>query len=286
MKPAILILYFSGTGNTFFVAEKIYQKLKELKYDVKLETLEIFPPERVSDFDILIFGFPVYAAAMPGFVKEYVKKCSLPKTRGVFLFSTLGFYGANAMTRASGYFKKLNFTVIGNGSIVLPGSDGLAMMSKNSHFIKRIKKRDYNNLEKIKNLTTSISAVIEKTEQNSESPKLIEMSTKISLPGLLAEGFLKLLYPIVEKRFKKKFYADNRCTLCGLCEKICPSGNIKIADGHVTFDNRCYLCMRCIHQCPEEAIQIGRLTVNKFRWKGPANNYKPLAILRNPHAEE
>jgi len=285
LKPAVLILYFSGTGNTYFTAEKIYQELKEIKFNIRLETIEKFPPKKVGDFDILIFGFPVYAAAMPDFVKDYVKKCSLPKTGSAFLFSTLGWYGANVMNRTSKFFKKLNFTVIGTGSIALPGSDGLALLGKNSRFVKRIKSKDYDNLKRIKKLTEKVITAVEKIGKNSENPKTAEVITRATLPGLIGEIFLKLLYPVMEKHFKKKFYADSRCTFCGVCEKICPSGNITITDGRVNFDDRCYLCMRCIHQCPEEAIQIGRLTVNKFRWKGPSGDYKPLAILRNPHAE-
>jgi len=283
LKPAVLILYFSGTGNTYFAAEKIYKELKQLKYSVALETIEKFPPHNVSDYEILIFGFPIYAAAMPDFVKDYAEECSLPKTKNVFLFSTLGLYGANAMSRASSFFRKLGFTVIGTASMLLPGSDGLAMIGKNSSFVKRIMSKDYNNMARVKSLTEKIVAAIEKTAQY---PETVEEITRITLPGLAGEIFLKLLYPMIEKHFRKRFYADSRCTLCGLCEKICPSGNIKIAEGHVNFNGKCYLCMRCIHQCPEEAIQIGRLTVDKFRWKGPAGDYKPLAILRSPHAEE
>jgi hypothetical protein len=38
------------------------------------------------------------------------------------------------------------------------------------------------------------------------------------------------------------------------------------------------LCLRCLHACPQEAIQIGKLTVDKFRWKGPKGDFKPLRM--------
>jgi hypothetical protein len=36
--------------------------------------------------------------------------------------------------------------------------------------------------------------------------------------------------------------------------------------------------MRCIHNCPEEAIQIGRATIDKYRWHGPKGDFKPLSL--------
>jgi hypothetical protein len=36
--------------------------------------------------------------------------------------------------------------------------------------------------------------------------------------------------------------------------------------------------MRCIHACPQEAIQIGKVTVDKFRWRGPNGDFKPLRL--------
>ena len=49
--------------------------------------------------------------------------------------------------------------------------------------------------------------------------------------------------------------------------------------GKVEFSDKCYLCLRCVHQCPVEAIQIGKITREKFRYKGPEANYKPERVL-------
>ncbi len=78
--------------------------------------------------------------------------------------------------------------------------------------------------------------------------------------------------------FKRRFYADGRCNRCLLCVQICPAHNIRLEDGQICFADRCYLCMRCIHQCPQEAIQIGRSTVGKFRWRGPEGDFDPLRL--------
>ena len=47
---------------------------------------------------------------------------------------------------------------------------------------------------------------------------------------------------------------------------------------HAEFADHCALCLRCLHACPQEAIQIGRLTVGKFRWRGPKGDFRPLRM--------
>ena len=74
---------------------------------------------------------------------------------------------------------------------------------------------------------------------------------------------------------KKKFHATEECTFCELCVKNCPVQNISIFEKNIVFGDQCVMCLRCIHQCPAEAIQIGKITLGKFRWHGPLGDFKP-----------
>ena len=60
--------------------------------------------------------------------------------------------------------------------------------------------------------------------------------------------------------------------------RLCPVDNIAMGEDGPHFARRCMLCLRCLHACPQEAIQIGRLTVDKFRWKGPKASFRPLEM--------
>ena len=61
-----------------------------------------------------------------------------------------------------------------------------------------------------------------------------------------------------------------------MCVEECPQQNIKLKDGCITFNDNCIFCLRCVNNCPEEAIQIGKISVGKARWRGPKSNYKSM----------
>ncbi len=60
----------------------------------------------------------------------------------------------------------------------------------------------------------------------------------------------------VESRFG--FFYDDRCTGCGICEKICLARRIKLVDQRPTWQNEvvCYGCFACLNFCPEQSVQI------------------------------
>jgi uncharacterized protein (DUF362 family)/Pyruvate/2-oxoacid:ferredoxin oxidoreductase delta subunit len=48
-----------------------------------------------------------------------------------------------------------------------------------------------------------------------------------------------------------------RCTACGLCQKICPVGAIRLDDERVHMDHKkCVMCLCCQEICPHNAIDV------------------------------
>jgi len=57
-----------------------------------------------------------------------------------------------------------------------------------------------------------------------------------------------------------------RCTLCGLCIKMCVRGILQARDGEIvcTDPNGCIFCGHCKAVCPEDAIQIPHSRAEEF----------------------
>ena len=66
-----------------------------------------------------------------------------------------------------------------------------------------------------------------------------------------------------------EFKSEKCCTACGICEKVCPVSNITIANGKPAWHNRCQQCLACLQWCPAEAIQYGKSTEGRTRYRHP-----------------
>ncbi|WP_202707774.1 EFR1 family ferrodoxin [Sporosalibacterium faouarense] len=275
----ILILYFSGTGNTEFVARYIKQKFKSDNTEVTISPIESFKKETISHYDILFFGFPVYACDVPQFIKNYLQDVPVTKTKAVFVFCTKAFYTGLAMQNALKIFCERGYIGLGYTDVNMPGSDGLAFLKKDSRAVRKIVNKDFSNLKEIDEMIKISKSLIEGFEKS--NIKQCNTNENPTITKYLASKLLESVFHIVEEKMKRKFWANESCTRCLKCEKICPARNIKVNKEGVKFGESCYLCMRCLHQCPKEAIQIGKKTIGKYRWKGPVQDYNPLKIMRD-----
>lgn len=64
-----------------------------------------------------------------------------------------------------------------------------------------------------------------------------------------------------------KNFSVNGCKSCGLCERVCPNGNITLENGAPKFGEKCELCLACLNVCPADAIDYGKSTRGKRRYK-------------------
>lgn len=275
----LLILYFSGTGNTHYVAQYIMQKLKEktkcLPIEIQIRSVEQVSAEEVFGFDILVIGFPVYKCDSPPFFRKYLDRLPQVEGKGVFVFCTMGAFAGNAPRRNLKRLIAKGYIPLGNTCVGMPGSDGLTFMQKKSWLVRQAQRKNYNELKTADRFVHRMESVL----CGIASGKPIESyrsELPLSISGLLFDWFWMLLYQIFGNYIKRKFWVNEYCNGCGFCVKICPAQNIKLDNARASFLDHCYLCMRCIHQCPREAVQIGQATVGKFRWRGPKGDFNPL----------
>jgi ferredoxin len=285
----LLFLYFSGTGNTDYVAHYLARRLAQRPallslrprsgqaLEVELCTIEHQPAETLADFDLLTAGFPVYAADAPEFFQDYLDQLPPGEGRGAFVFCTKGAYAGGAVRRALQRLAAQGYVPLGGGSVLMPGTDGLSMISKNSWMARKALQKDYDNLKDADRLIEEMTSVLSDLLDGRPAEAL-----RLRLPthpkASLSDQVWAALYHASENWTRARLHADGRCEGCGLCARICPVDNVELCDGHARFCDHCVLCLRCLHACPQEAIQIGKITVGKFRWRGPKGDFKPLRM--------
>ena len=62
------------------------------------------------------------------------------------------------------------------------------------------------------------------------------------------------------------FRVTDACTGCGLCQRLCPLRNIRLEQGRPVWGERCTHCMACICACPAQAIEYKNHSQGKPRY--------------------
>ncbi|MHA1112848.1 MAG: EFR1 family ferrodoxin, partial [Promethearchaeota archaeon] len=177
------------------------------------------------------------------------------------------------------YFSKKGFSLLGYEKILMPGTDGLAMMKTDAKYVKKVLAKDYDTQPTLIHFIDQIEQQVLKF-QSGIPLETLRKKIPLNFWDSIFGWTLRLPYKLMIKKFKSLYRADENCTRCGLCATVCPVNNITLTADGVGFGDKCILCLRCIHQCPVEAIQLGKLTVGKFRWRGPDGKFSPISYMK------
>jgi flavodoxin/NAD-dependent dihydropyrimidine dehydrogenase PreA subunit len=255
-----MIFYFTGTGNSLQAAKSIAEHNKEKLISIAavMNSEDDSYEFKLEDNEMIGFIYPIYAWAPPKMVLQFIEKLKLNNYKNNYVFSvaTCGENIGNTMKVLENYLKKKNINLDSGFSIKMP-NNYIIMGNVDS---KEVEDRK---LTSARDTLKHINNVIE------EKQKGIFEVDKGPLPGVLTS----VINPLFNKNAvdTKKFYVDENCTSCGICEKICNCKNIKV-EGKPKWGAQCTQCLGCLHLCPSNAIQYGKGTEKKGRYKNPNIN--------------
>ena len=219
------ILYFSSTGNSLFIAEKIKEK-----NDGNIIYIPKYTGD-ASEFDKLIIVCPVYSFGLPAHVYKLITRINF--TIPLYMVLNYGGFlgGADYLTYLhcdkcgvnikAVYTMQMpeNFTVKFN----VPEGYKKKLLASAPEKALEIAEKIASNKKNIPEKKHTFAAAYHKSRHN-----WYKMAEDFSI-------------------------ADN-CTKCGKCVKLCPTKNITLENGSVTFSDKCVACLGCYHRCPEKAV--------------------------------
>ena len=235
-----MIFYFSGTGNSKWVAEQIADKLGDTA--INITTLKTIPS--IGSAETIGVIFPVYAWSPPEPVLEFVK--ALPHTEAfTFAVCTCGDEAGNSAKIINRHFPTNSAY-----SVVMPSNYIVGADVENEDII----------LKKIELAKTRIEKIVQDIKGKKDITDVRIGSLAILKSSLASFGFNKFA------RTTKPFHITDSCIGCGLCEQNCPANTIKLVDKKPVWGEKCYQCLSCINRCPVCAIQYGKATETRKRY--------------------
>lgn len=251
-----MIYYFSGTGNSKWVARMLASILGERLVEIG-DAIRSgkFRYELASD-ESIGWVFPVYSWGPPPVALDFISKwhvngykkdktyCYMVAVCGDDIGLT-----ADIWRKALGYiYGNAAFSVqMPNNYILLPGFD------VDSKDVER---------EKLERAKSRVEEVAKAILAKSHVTDVVTGSCKWIKSRVIRPFFNAFL--MSDRRFKVD--ADV-CTSCGLCAKVCPMKNITMDEkGLPRWNGNCAMCLGCIHHCPVRAIQYGDITRKRGRY--------------------
>lgn len=230
----ILVVYFSGTGNTKAIAEGYKKALSSKGHSVTLMSIE--ESHMLDEHELLMVGGPIYAGNMPDELINWVRKYVKPvNDKKAIAFSTsAGLLNANGVKSIG---KKLNhkgYTLIELVTFEMPRNFYIDRYEPTPEEVQK---------QQFENATLKIIESLSHIDRI----RSLNVDESVVMIDIFAD-----LFRVMAKFMGKSFQIHENCIGCGLCEKNCPKHNIKSKEKK--YMNRCIMCTRCIHNCPVNAI--------------------------------
>jgi len=254
----ISLLYYSGAGNTKFIAKALAKKLKEENHEVKLSKVtDSFAQNFDQDFDLVIIGFPVYDLTSPLSVRALVNNLNV-SNKPIAFFCTKAFASADAILELTQITKKKGMKNIAKIEFYMPGTDMLGMFAKKDSKTERVVKFFHS-----RNIGSKLDQFIKKIER----VEIDSFSKKwyVYLAPLIPKKWKDAFHNQYNRFVPKFFSIDDRCIECMKCVKGCPRENIQFDEG-IKFELNCDMCLHCLHHCPSDSIQVGKFTEGTVRY--------------------
>ena len=264
----IVILYFSGTGNTHWAARALAASLGDRGWESRAVSIETVGDAElgglVEEAEVLGLGYPIYGSDMPEPIKDLIGK--LPGGRGkrAMVFCNQWEFSGDGAMAAGRELRKKGYDIRWTLHLKMPNNVCVTAMPLpyTADFDRHV--------PKLNKARKRIDKLVDRMVHD----------RPLRWPSCRPMGAVQRVpYRLLYDRFRDApSLEDSRCNGCGRCARNCPAGNITMEEGLARFADKCVLCMRCYDFCPTMAIRVyGKLHNDKRGrpYQGPVKGFKP-----------
>ena len=242
-----MILYFSGTGNSRFVACELGKQLKDevvaINTYLKEGTKGVF-----DSSNPYIFVTPTYMSRMPMKVEQFLLDATFKGNKNAYFVLTAG----QVIGNAGNYCKKIcveqGLQYKGIHAIEMPANYVVMYDVLDREQAAEAAKKALPAIEKVADIIRNGNVL---KNQGLNGHKMF---------SAIAPAFTSVMVKA------KNFYAEDTCISCEKCKELCPLNNVSYIEGKPVWGENCMHCMACISACPAKAIQYGKGTKAKNRY--------------------
>ena len=244
-----MILYFSGTGNSKYVARRLADALGEplCSMNDRIKSGDTTPVETGKR---LIIVTPTYAWRIPRIVREWLLSTVLTGAKQAWFVMTCGSEIGNAGKYNHALCQEKGLTCMGTAQIIMPENYIAMFDAPQAAEARQIVAKAEPDIDR------AIAAV---RDGNAFPPPRDNLYDR-----LMSGPVNPIFYACIVKA--KVFTVSDAYTGCGQCARRCPTNSITIRDGRPVWGQGCTHCMACICRCPAEAIEYGKKSLGKPRY--------------------
>ena len=234
-----MVFYFSGTGNSQFVALRLAELLAEDEVVSINRYLKSGEKAAIRTDRPLVFVAPTYSWRLPRVVERWIMETGFEGSRDAYFVLTCGGGCGNAAVYAEKLCAKKGMRFCGLAPVIMPENYLALFPTPGEAECRTI----------IENAGPSIAVLAEKIRSGEPFDR-----SPVSWGGKLESGPVNPLFYSLFVH-DKGFRVSERCVSCKKCALRCPMNNIDLIEGKPVWKGNCTHCMACIGGCPAKAIE-------------------------------
>jgi len=247
----MLILYFSGTGNTKHIARLFSKAMAAGCFSIEDG---IAFNDAISAHDVIAFCYPIYGSRAPLIMRAFVAKHmeALKGKKLIILVSQVLFSGDGARALTD-LFPEGHIEVLYAEHFLMPNNVcNVAFVRQTSE--RASQKRFIAAQKKIDRIRRDLQMGVVKRRGFSAASRLLGRIQGKPWQGDSKNAFAEK--NTMEGRAMRGIKISGRCTACGLCVRACPMNNLERRQNRISHKNNCTACFRCVNLCPRQAITV------------------------------